>query len=305
MKINRFFSAVVQRMALFLVLGLALSVTAQDTNLNFQAAQAGADKGDAKAQYDLARCYERGIGVPRNFTEAARYAELSAQQGYAPGEVLLGAYYGRGIGKALNVRTAVQWYRKAADQGDPVAQYAMGNFYRIGRGVTNDMNQAIEWWQKAAAQNQVDAEARLGQLYLIPEQPYGDRYVDPAKALPLLRRAAAQGSAGAMNNLGVAYEDGSGVEQDFKEAAKWYEVAAERGDAMGQANLGQLYFDGRGVPLDLVQAYKWFKLSANQGNFVGQAGMENYQTHKLLKPKQIGDAEQMVADFRPKTGGVQ
>ena len=287
------------------LIGLAFSTAAQDTNLNFQAAQSGAEKGDAKSQCDLARCYERGIGGRRNFLEAAHYAELSAKQGYSPAEVLLGSYYGRGMGVGRNVRTAVQWYRKAADQGEAVAQFAMGNFYFTGRGVTNDANQAIEWWQKAAAQNQAEAEARLGQLYLVPEQAYGAKYLDFPKALVFLRRAAAHGSAAAMNNLGMAYENGSGVNQDFKEAAKWYQAAAERGDATGQANFGQLYFDGRGVPLDFIQAYKWFRLSADQGNFLGSVGLQHYQEKPLLTPKQIAQAEELALGFQLKTGGVQ
>jgi TPR repeat protein len=179
-----------------------------------------------------------------------------------------------------------------------VAQYAMGGFYANGTGVTNDMNVAIQWWHKAAAQNQMEAEAALGQLYLIPAEPYGTNYLNYAEALRWLRQAAAQGSIGAMNNLGVAYENGLGVKMDFKEAAKWYRAAAEQGDALAQANLGQLYFDGRGVAFDLEQAYKWFKLSANQGNNLGNNGLDNFQTRPLLPPKQLAEAEQMVLDFQ-------
>ena len=39
--------------------GLTLCVQAQDTNFNFQTAQAAADKGDAKAQFELARYYAK------------------------------------------------------------------------------------------------------------------------------------------------------------------------------------------------------------------------------------------------------
>jgi TPR repeat protein len=304
MKTNRFL-VIRLATATFLIAGLALAASAQDTNLNFQAAQAGADKGNAKSEYDLARCYEQSIGVRENYFKAAQYAQLSAQQGYIPGEILLGSYYGRGIGIGRSIKMAVQWYRKAADQGDAVAEYAMGGFYATGHGVTNDMEQAIEWWQKAAAQNYPDAEARLGQLYLVPEQPYGRKYLDSAKARLFLLRAAAGGSAGAMNNLGVASENGLGVTRNLTEAAKWFLAAAERGDSMGQANIAQLYFDGTGVPEDHVQAYKWFKLSANQGNFLGLEGYNRFLGKPLLTPQQTADAEELVQDFHPKTGGVQ
>jgi TPR repeat protein len=134
----------------------------------------------------------------------------------------------------------------------------------------------------------------LGQWYLVPSAVYGTNYLNYDEALRWLRRAAAHGSVAAMNNLGVAYDNGMGVKIDFKEAADWYRQAAERGDALGEANLGQLYFDGRGVAYDPVQAYKWFKLSAAQGNVMGTPGAWQLQRHVTI------DAEQLALDFRPR-----
>jgi TPR repeat protein len=213
---------------------------------------------------------------------------------------MLGSFYGQGMGVRRNLPTAVQWYRRAADQGNALAQYAMGSFYLNGRGVTNDAGEAVKWWRKAAAQNQVSAEAALGQLYLIPLAPYGTKYINYEEANRFLHQAVAHGSVVALNNLGVAYENGLGVPRDFAQAAYWYREAAERGDAQGQANLGQLYFDGRGVTNDLVQAYMWFKLSAGQGNNLGTTGLGSFQSRELLTPKQIAEAEQMVLNFRPR-----
>ena len=36
-------------------------------------------------------------------------------------------------------------------------------------------------------------------------------------------------------------KNGEGVEQDFKEAVKWYQKAAEQGFAGAQYNLGAMY----------------------------------------------------------------
>jgi len=285
---------------LWAVWGLTPWLQAQDTNFNLQATQAAADKGDAKAQYELGRHYVKVNGTTRaDYAKAAQFIRQSAEQGYADAEVVLGSFYGRGLGVPRNVATAVQWYRKAADQGNALAEYAMGEFYATGRGVTNDMNEAILWWKRAAGHNQVDAQDALGQFYLLPGTQYGTNYLDYPKAIQWLQRAAAQDSAGAMNNLGVAYENGLGVKRDPNEAAHWYQQAAERGNAAGQANLGQLYFDGRGVTNDLVQAYKWFKLSASHGSVIGTAGFANFQAKPLLTPTQLAEAEQSVLDFHP------
>jgi TPR repeat protein len=290
---------------MLVLLGLALRVQAQDTNIDFQAVQTAADKGDDKAQIKMGRYYANDMSMNRDYAKAAHYMRQAADQGNADAQVELGSYYGRGIGVPRNVTTAVQWYRKAADQGNALAQFAMGGFYAAGRGVPNDMDEAIQWWLKAAGQDQVDAEARLGELHLIPTAQHGTNYLNYGEALKWLRSAAAQGSAGAMNNLGVACEHGFGMMPDFKEAARWYRAAAEQGDDQGQANLGQLYFDGRGVQFDLVQAYKWFKLSAGKGNSLGVAGLANFQTRPLLSPKQQAEAEQMVLDFHPHPGKIQ
>jgi TPR repeat protein len=292
-------------LAILSLVGLPLYADVQGTNTSFQAIQAAADTGDRKAQYELAGYYTRGIGpaheLPKaiQLSKAGEYLRKAAEQGYAPAEIALGSWYGRGWGVPRNIVTAVQWYRKAAEQGDALAQYAMGNFYAEGRGVTNDMVQAIDWWRKAVVQNQADAEAALGQLYLLPSEEHGTNYLNSPEGFRFSRLAANQGSAMAMNNLGVAFENGIGIRADVLEAARWYVAAAEQGNAAAQGNLGQLYFDGRGVSLDLVQAYKWFKLSANQGNTIGIVGFRNYQSHTLLKPDQLAAAEQMVQDFKP------
>jgi TPR repeat protein len=41
----------------------------------------------------------------------------------------------------------------------------------------------------------------------------------------------------AQNNLGVKYENGEGVPQDYKEAMKWYRLAIEQGLGIAQARL--------------------------------------------------------------------
>lgn len=293
---NKFFTNARRWLVAGVVLGtFTLPLRAAETNFNLSATQMAAEKGAAKAQLDLARYYER----ERNYAQAVSWLRQSAEQGFAPAQIMLGSYYGRGRGVPQNVATAVAWYRRAADQGNPLAQYALGNFYATGQGVTNDLTQAIHWWQKAADQNQAEAEAALGELYLLPTETHGTNYLNYADAGRWLRRAAAHGSAAAMNNLGVAYETGLGVKVDFKAAANWYRAAAEQGDALAQANMGQLYFDGRGVAFDLVQAYKWFKLSANQGNSLGAVGLNDFMTHPLLVPKQLAEAEQLVLDFQP------
>ena len=79
-----------------------------------------------------------------------------------------------------------------------------------------------------------------------------------------LRALAYQGNAVAQFALGLLYNDGSGVPQDYAEALKWYRKAAEQGHADAQAMLGFVYDDGLGVPQDYVQAHKWYNIAASR-----------------------------------------
>ncbi len=49
---------------------------------------------------------------------------------------------------------------------------------------------------------------------------------------------AMQGYANAQYNLGLMYDNGQGVVQDYAEAVRWFRKAAEQGDAKAQFNVG-------------------------------------------------------------------
>jgi len=70
--------------------------------------------------------------------------------------------------------------------------------------------------------------------------------------------------AAARFNLGVLFEKGLGVTQDYAEAARWYMKAAEQGDEQAQYNIAVLYEKGVGLSLDLDRARYWYeKVLAN------------------------------------------
>ena len=81
---------------------------------------------------------------------------------------------------------------------------------------------------------------------------------------------AKKGDARAQSNLGVSYQEGWGVPQDYEEAAKWFRKAAEQGYARAQYYLGILYANGDGVPKNHVKSIKWFRKAAVQNLGVAQ-----------------------------------
>ncbi|MDA9163131.1 sel1 repeat family protein, partial [Alphaproteobacteria bacterium] len=78
--------------------------------------------------------------------------------------------------------------------------------------------------------------------------------------------AAEQGLAQAQYNIGVYYDNGWGVVQNYKTASEWYTLAAEQGHAKAQYNLGLMYRNGEGVLQDNIYAHMWFNIAASSGN---------------------------------------
>ena len=86
---------------------------------------------------------------------------------------------------------------------------------------------------------------------------------------------AEQRNANAQFNLGVMYEDGEGVEQDYMQAVKWWKLGADQGDAGAQNNLGIMCENGLGVEQDYKEAVKWYRKAAAQGNKQAQKELNN------------------------------
>ena len=90
----------------------------------------------------------------------------------------------------------------------------------------------------------------------------------------LPRLAAGQGHAVAQYNLGVMYENGRGVRQDYVEAIKWYRLAADQGQAEAITSLPILLHQclfQPGTKVKLV-GLKAAALNGKYGVVVAQSG---------------------------------
>ncbi|MFA6527367.1 MAG: tetratricopeptide repeat protein [Candidatus Babeliales bacterium] len=80
----------------------------------------------------------------------------------------------------------------------------------------------------------------------------------------LYMKAAEQGDVEAQLNLGLRYERGNGIGQDWGKAAYWYEVAAQKSLAEAEGRLGMCYEAGNGVEKDISKAIYWYTKAAEQ-----------------------------------------
>ena len=80
-----------------------------------------------------------------------------------------------------------------------------------------------------------------------------------------LKKSAAAGDPKAQYELGLKYEYGQGVDQNYGEAAKWTQMSAAQGYADGQYNYGLMLEYGQGVGRNFDEADKWYARAAEQG----------------------------------------
>ncbi len=116
-----------------------------------------------------------------------------------------------------------------------------------------------------------------------------------SKAVKWFRMAAEQGDSNAQYSLGLKYSVGHGVPQNYPEAAKWHRKSAEQGCSAAQLSLARMYDRGNGVRQNELLAYMWSNLAANRG-------LEKAEAHRdVLRQKmtkeQIAEAERLSKEW--------
>ena len=121
---------------------------------------------------------------------------------------------------------------------------------------------------------------------------------DFVTALQELTPIAEQGEPGGQLFLGLMYDEGKGVPQDYKTAVKWYRLAAEQGDPLAQSRLGAMYGNGQGVLQDNVYAHMWFNIAVSSGN--ESASNNRDIAAKQMAPQQIAEAQKLARECMAK-----
>jgi TPR repeat protein len=168
---------------------------------------------------------------------------------------------------------AVKALEYAATQGHALALWKLGRMYAAGDGVPQDDLRAFEYFSRIADDNAdevpnspragviASAFVSLGSYFL---DGIKNSYVgpNPERALELFQYAASYfGDPNAQYNLARLYLDGTGVDRDARQAARWFNLAAEKGHHAAQALLGQLLIAGEGVPRQRARGLMWLTLA--------------------------------------------
>lgn len=117
--------------------------------MSFQELKQAAERGNRKAQYRLARCYDKGHGVTENDTLAFQWYMKAAQQGSGKAKYQVGKCYRNGEGVTKDLQLAFTWFGRAAQDDNAHGQYALGKCYLKGIGVAANQNLARGWLRRA------------------------------------------------------------------------------------------------------------------------------------------------------------
>ncbi|MDE1570310.1 tetratricopeptide repeat protein [Aquabacter sediminis] len=164
--------------------------------------------------------------------------------------------------------------RYAADQGHPAAQWKLGRMYADGDGVKRDDLKAFEYFSRVANSHAEDypgtpqarfvasAFVALGSYYLVGIPNTGVRK-DPNRARDMYAYAASYfGDPVAQYRLAKLYLDGTGVNRDPRQAARWLILSAQKGQYEAQAVLGHMLFRGEdGIPRQGARGLMWLTLA--------------------------------------------
>lgn len=149
-----------------------------------------AARGDVRAEYEVARRFSYGLGVPKDAEQAVKWYMQGASKGFAPSQYRLATYYERGRGIEKNLGRAKVWYQRAAMLGNVKAMHNLAVISTVLDKEDTDYKAAIYWFKQAANRNLADSQF----------------------------------------NLAILYQNGVGLKKDNIEAYKWFSLAARQGD---------------------------------------------------------------------------
>jgi uncharacterized protein len=217
------------------------------------------NKNDAAAMTLIGELYKDGLGVRRDFTEAAHWYKLGADNGDRQAQFITGMAYLQGNGVERNTTQAIDYLTKAAAQGHGGALYNLGLMALDGD--RPNYPKALDLFQRAADAGDPDA------LYALAMAYHDGKGVqaDPVKATQLLRRGALQHHAASEVDYAIALFNGDGVAQNESEAAHYFLSAASKNNPIAANRLARLYATGHGVSKNMIEAMKWHVLARAAG----------------------------------------
>lgn len=226
--------------------------------------QQEAKNGSHYAEYKMGQCYESGVGVAHNSSEAYKWYAKAAEGGYVHGMRKIALSYKDGVlGLQKNQTEARKWFLKAAECGNAESQYYYARLLYENNAKGKEM---FEWFRRAANQGYEPSQTAVAQCYM---NGWGTK-VDGNKACEFLRKSADQGNVASMHELAIIYYNGQLVPKNNNKSLELLRGAVYKNYAPSQVQLGVFYLEGITVKKDENEAFRLFKKAAEQNEMIGQ-----------------------------------
>lgn len=131
------------------------------------------------------------------------------------------------------------------------------------------MSEKLTDLKTAAEAGDPTAQYALGFEYYANE-----KLADYAQCLHWVKQAADQDYMPAVFMLGFMYEQGLGLDIDYKEAFFQYQRAANAGFHQAQCNLGALLEEGLGCEQNIEEARRWYEAAERLGSNLAKANSD-------------------------------
>lgn len=124
-----------------------------------------ANQNDTEGYLNLGRCYEQGIGLPRDLVKARRCYSRAANENCNEAKVAAAMLYLRSLGCQNTDKSVAQGMLRELAETVPAAKTALGICYQHGHGITPDIVEAVRLYREAADMGDAQAKYQLAKCY--------------------------------------------------------------------------------------------------------------------------------------------
>ena len=245
-----------------------------------------AEKGNLDAQFQLARRYQAGDGVPKDPTQAFKWMQRAAQN----------ETRGNVVSKA---------------------RYQLGLMYETGSGVPPDVSKARKLFRDATFADFVDPNAsfRVGQMYEKGEDLPQDDYEAVARYYDALLVAGGEFKSEAIESLFRLYADNRGFskanrvpvgDSDYEKRLRDIPALIKYLRGMidtpkAQFYVGEIYYHGKLAQKDIVESAAWLQLATKQGLGDARLLLDKLEPEMSSAQKDAATnrAKELTSDLKP------
>jgi len=244
-------------------------------NKKIQTIKYDAKNGDEAKQYIMGILYQNGICLERNITKSIKWFSLAEKKGYPLARYTLGDIYHFGEGVTIDNKKAEQYYLKILKDKNLEILTRMGNIHLVGKDFEHNASIAKRFYMIAAEKNFTPALNNIGMMYFLGNGV--DKNL--TKAIEYLGKAAVQNHKNAQFYLAISLSKIDN-EKFHGEIMKWLKKSANNNFQKAQLLLGLGYISGENIDVDMKKAKYWIQKAKDQNS---TKAAEIWNKHELWR----------------------